>query len=226
MKSMPIALPSCYIHIVLGHLYGTYKSLPLLPLEQTCGYCCMPRTKAAHNKRVQSKPDQSETYVYTYIQYVYICIYIYIFTGTDCAAFSEWVSFQHLHMFPVTFDDYMIFLLFTRSWLQFLFSLGFCLCNAWTGQLQTRCIKINLHTQNRNAEQQRRRRRATTCPGAWVPQCLWPLYCCCCSSCCLGSIQKPRRFTCNSTVLWLYHLYTTYMDTCTHTNMHICMYYT
>jgi len=30
-------------------------------------------------------------------------------------------SGRHLHMFPVTFDDYMIFLLFTRSWLQFLF---------------------------------------------------------------------------------------------------------
>jgi len=30
-------------------------------------------------------------------------------------------SAGHLHMFPVTFDDYMIFLLFTRSWLQFLF---------------------------------------------------------------------------------------------------------
>lgn len=48
---------------------------------------------------------------------------------------SVWpVSFQHLHMFPVTFDDYMIFLLFTRrvafsfylAW--FVFCFGFCFC--------------------------------------------------------------------------------------------------
>lgn len=50
---------------------------------------------------------------------------------------SVWpVSFQHLHMFPVTFDDYMIFLLFTRrvafsfylAWFVFCFGVCFCCC--------------------------------------------------------------------------------------------------
>lgn len=101
---------SAFINRYFCYLFGHIRGV--------AGYCCMPRTKPGIHNKGDSGQGQIGSWVWG-------------LTGFHRRAARQSVSLslgRHLHMFPVTFDDYMIFLLFTRSWASVFISFSAATC--------------------------------------------------------------------------------------------------